>query len=192
MKPSPEIPLNIGDYLSDTMSLTRAEHGSYILLIMAYWKNGGPIRNDDLILAEIAKCHGDEWPRTKAALSSFFDTSNGTWRHKWIERELLADRMRAQAIAKASAAGVQARRESGQLPPKPSEVPSVQSAVQPSVSTGIRLEKELERVESRIEAIRSGAKQVAMGVVFTPAEKAELARLRARKSELMTRLGFQA
>src|SRR5687767_14232766 len=32
-----------GDYLRGTLHLTRELHGSYLLLMIAYWDNGGPL-----------------------------------------------------------------------------------------------------------------------------------------------------
>lgn len=82
------MPLYIGDYLGDTLGLSRSEHGSYMLLIMAYWKNGGPLQTDDEQLREIAKCPPAEWARTRGLMLRFFKESNGHWTHKRIDEEL--------------------------------------------------------------------------------------------------------
>lgn len=198
MKTSPEMPFNIGDYLSDTMGLDRAEHGSYMLLIMAYWKNGGPLPNDDLALRKMAMCPETEWARTRGIMARYFDCSNGVWKHKRIDAELAADRARTAAISRASAAGVEARRALGQIPP-----PSVNPPVQPSVggkatADAIRAEKAqdfnkmaLQRVEARIQAILNSAVVVAGGErKLTVPQRAELRTLKAKREELKTALGL--
>ena len=84
------MPLYIGDYLSDTMHLTTEQHGAYILLIMAYWKNGGPLPADDAMLAATCRLSGDAWSIAKAVLIRFFTVSDDgmTWVHERIDREL--------------------------------------------------------------------------------------------------------
>ena len=66
------MPLNIGDYLADTMSLTAEQHGVYLLLLMDYWKSG-PLADDDRQLAATGKVSLKAW-RTEigAVVRRFF------------------------------------------------------------------------------------------------------------------------
>jgi uncharacterized protein YdaU (DUF1376 family) len=82
------MPIYWGDYLADTPHFTRAEHGSYLLLIAYYWCNGGLPTNEDAI-RKIAKCSTNGWPKLKLLLQSKFREG---WTHPRIDREL------AQAI----------------------------------------------------------------------------------------------
>ena len=50
------MPMWIGDYLADTMTLTRDLHGGYLLMLFAYWRNRGPLLDDDDDLAAIVRC----------------------------------------------------------------------------------------------------------------------------------------
>lgn len=87
-RPDSWMPLYIGDYLADTMHLTREQHGGYLLLIMAYWRTGAPLRDDDGFLASIVKATPAEWRKLRPALSEFFEVGDGLWRHKRIDKEL--------------------------------------------------------------------------------------------------------
>lgn len=83
------MPLYIGDYLADTMHLTTEQHGAYLLLIMAYWKNGGALPSSDQQLAAICRMSLDAWSNAKAVLESFFDTSvDGKWINHRAEAEM--------------------------------------------------------------------------------------------------------
>lgn len=113
------MPLWIGDYLADTMDLTRDLHGGYVLLLMAYWRNRGPLPDDQERLLSIMKAAPDEWPRLKARLlDEFFMLDACSWHHKRADAELLkAGLNRAAAKAKASrAAAARWAREKGDSP----------------------------------------------------------------------------
>lgn len=101
------MPLYIGDYMADTMHLTCEQHGAYMLLLMAYWRKGGPLPSSDAALAAICRMSPDAWSIAKAVLVEFFDTStNGVWIHKRIEKELTESakkKEKAEAKAKKAA-----------------------------------------------------------------------------------------
>lgn len=84
------MPLYIGDYLADTMDLNTEQHGAYILLLMAYWKNGGALQNDDAKLATITRLSVDAWSMHKHTLASYFDTDSdpALWVHVRAEKEM--------------------------------------------------------------------------------------------------------
>lgn len=74
------MPLYVGDYMADTISLTPLQHGHYLLAIMAYWRRGGP-----LPAAEATAILGPE----AEALAHFFNHDDpALWRHSRIDAEL--------------------------------------------------------------------------------------------------------
>ncbi len=77
------MPLYIGDYLADTIGLTLSQHGTYLLLIFAYWRNGGP-----LSAAEAKAVMRDALPTDTARIALFFRIEGGKWHHSRIDREL--------------------------------------------------------------------------------------------------------
>lgn len=97
------MPLYIGDYLADTMHLTAEEHGAYFLLMMAYWKNGGALQDEDKYLASICKMSADAWSKARAVLEPYFIIQKGKkWKHKRIEKEIKsAKELRAKKADKA-------------------------------------------------------------------------------------------
>lgn len=86
--PDTWMPLWIGPYLANTLHLTRAQHGSYCLLIMACWKAGGSLPANDSVLATIAKCTPREWRAERDVFAAFFDIDAGMWTHPRVVAEL--------------------------------------------------------------------------------------------------------
>jgi uncharacterized protein YdaU (DUF1376 family) len=108
------MPLDIGNYLKNTMHLGRADHGSYLLLCMAYWysmaRDGNPLPDDNEYLAAVAKCSLDEWTQSvRTRLARFFQTDGGVWRHAALDQEIERAKMNREAKSRAGRAGNEAK-----------------------------------------------------------------------------------
>lgn len=99
------MPWYIGDYLADTMHLTRDQHGGYLLLIGAYWRRGGPLPDNDGHLAGITRASPVEWRKLRPVLAEFFEVIDGLWKHKRIDEERTRAETNTGKRAKAGATG---------------------------------------------------------------------------------------
>lgn len=96
-------PLHIGDFLGGTIGMDATETGAYIMLIVAHYQAGeNGLKNDDVLLARIAKVSTKVWSRIKERIAVKFDITIDFWRHKRVVEELrkIAD-IRADNSAKA-------------------------------------------------------------------------------------------
>ncbi len=82
------MPLYIGDYLSDTMHLSLMEHGAYLMLLMAYWKKGGPLPADDKKLSAICRISISEFKELRPALEEFFAERDAEWVNPRADKEI--------------------------------------------------------------------------------------------------------
>lgn len=105
MPNKPWFPLYVNDYLADTTALEAAEHGAYMLLIMAYWKQGGPLKDDDNSLRKMARVSREEWKEIRETLEPFFTVADGFWHHKRMDKELFEAEEKYQRRAKAGSKG---------------------------------------------------------------------------------------
>lgn len=108
-KPDDWMPLHIGPYMADTTNLTRDQHGAYLLLLMAYWRRGGPLVADDGQLAAMAKATPAEWRKIKPVLLQFFTVKDGYWNQRRCDDELVIARGLVEAKSAAGKAGAAAR-----------------------------------------------------------------------------------
>ena len=124
MKVDTWMPMYWGDYLKDTIGFSLAEHGAYLLTIAAYWNKGGPLTE-----AEAISIAGELTPKIKP----FFQVSDGLWRHKRIDEELVKAReLHAQRVKAGKLAA--ARRWQGHIKRNASVIPNAQQTNTPSPS----------------------------------------------------------
>jgi uncharacterized protein YdaU (DUF1376 family) len=108
--------LYVADYLADTLHLTTAEHGAYLLLLMAMWRAGGKLPVDERKLAKIAHCAPDEWPAVRAVVIPLFKRTGGSISHKRVTKELRRYEAVVEASQKAGiASAAKKRRKSKKL-----------------------------------------------------------------------------
>jgi uncharacterized protein YdaU (DUF1376 family) len=82
------MPFWVGDYLADTMHLSTVQHGAYVLLILAYWRNGKALPNDEKFLRTVTKLSAHQWEKNKHDILSFFEVQEDFIYHGRIEKEL--------------------------------------------------------------------------------------------------------
>jgi uncharacterized protein YdaU (DUF1376 family) len=136
-KPDQWMPLYIADYLADTQHLSAEQHGAYLLLLMAAWKRGGALPDDDDQLAAIARLDAPRWRKSSGILRGFFKAQDGQLVQGRLAVEY-ADAVRVHEAQKANGGkGGRPRKETQQKPmgfdslnprgnpkPNPDETPS--------------------------------------------------------------------
>lgn len=105
------MPLYIGDYLADTSHLSTEEHGAYLLLIMAYWRNKGPLLDDDEEFTRTTKLMRDAWLRMRPRIARFFQVKDGWWHHKRVDAEMAESLKNRASRASAASSAAKARWE---------------------------------------------------------------------------------
>ena len=106
------MPLWVGDYLADTQHLTTVEHGTYLLLIMHYWRNG-PFSTDK---RKICRISGQtRYSNCLPILAEFFTEDGGKWHHKRVDAELEKAKQYQDRRSSAGKAGAKARWDSNRI-----------------------------------------------------------------------------
>lgn len=153
--PDTWMPLWIGAYLANTLHLNRAQHGSYMLLILATWKAGGRLPDNNETLATIARCSAKEWKAERDVFAAFYEIQSGWWVHERVMTEL---EKAAAFKAKQSANGSQ-----GGRPPKPKEEPNPKPKPNPQKTTSPSPEEPLQGSSSGETSFSVAARESAEG-----------------------------
>lgn len=93
----PIMPLATDSFGADTAMMTTIEVGAYALLMIAMWRAGGALPNDDKRLARCAHVTAAQWRRIKPALFEKFHVERDVVTSNEILRMIAAVRRRSQS-----------------------------------------------------------------------------------------------
>ena len=100
----PAFPLWTDAYLADTTELTTQEHGAYFLLLIAMWRAGGYVPDDDAKLARFTRLTLRQWTAVRQSLSEFLTIENGSVTQGRLLDELEKARGRSKKAAESARA----------------------------------------------------------------------------------------
>lgn len=105
------MPLYVGEYVADTMSFTTDQHGAYLLLLMALWREKGkPLQDNDEDLATITRLPLDRWLAIKPKiLAKFIVGADGSITHKRAAQEVARAQDVSEKRVAAGKAGAEKR-----------------------------------------------------------------------------------
>ena len=128
----PTMPFHTDAYLADTRHLTTIEHGTYMLLLITAWRNGGSLPNDDKLLARYASLGPRQWQRIKPTIMQFFHEENGSLYNGKLSDTLVAIRTKSEKASDSARAKWRKNKETGHAnaPPKQCERNAIQNQSQ--------------------------------------------------------------
>lgn len=92
-------------YLGDTTHLTTVEHGAYMLILMAMWRAGGVLPDDETRLARTARLSLDKWRKIAPTITDFLTVEDGRITQKRLKLELEKASSRLEKLKAAGHAG---------------------------------------------------------------------------------------
>ncbi len=83
----PIMPLYTDAFIGDTLHLSPSEMGSYLLLLLAMWRAGGSLPDDDATLRRISRVSANNWPRVRDNLRAMLTIEDGRVTQKRLHAE---------------------------------------------------------------------------------------------------------
>lgn len=105
----PYMPLYVADYVGDTQHLSTEQHGAYLLLLMALWRAGGRLPNDQVKIARIVRLSPSKWSRIADDVMAFFTADEDGITQKRLAAEIEKASKKSQVRSEAGKAGAEAK-----------------------------------------------------------------------------------
>lgn len=90
------MPMYWEEYMIHAMDLSPAEYGALMLITGRYWMTGGPLPNDDRMLAATTRQSLESWLEMRPVVMRFFDVRDGMLVSSRLEKILSDVRARAE------------------------------------------------------------------------------------------------
>lgn len=151
-------------YLGDTGHLTATEHGAYLLILMAMWRAGGSLPDDEIRLARTARLSLDKWRRIAPTIREFFTMEDGTVTQKRLklEFEIASGKTEKRRAAGKSGGDAKALKYNNRRSSIARDLPLANGKQTPShQNQSQKEEKELSNESSKKPASRSRRTQIA-------------------------------
>jgi uncharacterized protein YdaU (DUF1376 family) len=102
----PALPIFIDAYLADTIHLTAAEHGVYLMMLMMAWRDPNcSVPNDDDWICRFCRVHGNAWRKMKPVILSFWKEKDG----RLFQQRLMKEREYVEEKSKKSRSAARER-----------------------------------------------------------------------------------
>lgn len=133
-------------YLADTTELTTIEHGAYLLLLIAMWRAGGSLPNNDDRLARFCRLTPQKWQSVKPVIMEFMTIDGDQITQGRLQDEIEKARERSR---KASTSARAKYRKTNKTPPanatpKHSSEPAT-TTITINTSSSLRSEERVEQ-----------------------------------------------
>lgn len=96
-------------YLADTGHLTTAQHGAYLLILMAMWRNGGSLPNEEKRLARTARMTVGAWRKIAPEVLNLLTVEGDSITQKRLQKERVSALTKIEKKKQAGALGGKAK-----------------------------------------------------------------------------------
>jgi uncharacterized protein YdaU (DUF1376 family) len=124
-------------YLADTQHLTTVQHGAYLLILMAMWRNGGSLPNDEIRLSRCAGMTLDKWRKVGSDVRELLTVDGGQITQRRLKRELEKTLSKIEKRRAAGRRGGEAKARNNQEPTlaNATDLPEQKAALAPETKT---------------------------------------------------------